>query len=154
MNQRQKVPRNGHTVKEAASLTGLSTATIIRWTSEPRENYLARANEKRAKVAELRAQGLTMRAIAKEFGCSVGTVHRYVKEVQAKALNLPAHHLSRVLFQPCSALLPTHASRQNEFPVVVSHDSQVRVFQRKLQRIRVNHTRKLFDFEHRRGSVL
>lgn len=85
MNQRQKVPRNGRTVKEAAALTGLSTATIIRWTSEPRENYLARADEKRVRVAELRAQGLTMRAIAKELGCSVGTVHRYVKEVQAKS---------------------------------------------------------------------
>lgn len=82
MNKRQKVPRNGRTVKEAAALTGLSTATIIRWTSEPREDYLARADEKRRKVAELRAQGLTMRAIAAEIGCSVGTVHRYVKEAR------------------------------------------------------------------------
>lgn len=82
MNQRQKVPRNGRTVKEAAALTGLSTATIIRWTSEPRADYLARADEKRRKVAELRAQGLTMRAIAAEIGCSVGTVHRYVKEAR------------------------------------------------------------------------
>lgn len=80
-----RIPRNGKTVRELVEKTGFSTNTIIRWTSEPRENYLARANEKRAKVAELRAQGLTMRAIAKELGCSVGTVHRYVKEVQAKS---------------------------------------------------------------------
>ncbi|AER68169.1 hypothetical protein LJU02_00255 [Corynebacterium pseudotuberculosis] len=31
-------------------LTGLSTATTILWISEPREDYLARANEKRARV--------------------------------------------------------------------------------------------------------
>ncbi|OFS36604.1 MULTISPECIES: helix-turn-helix domain-containing protein [Corynebacterium] len=80
-----RIPRNGKTVRELVEKTGFSTNTIIRWTSDPRENYLARANEKRAKVAELRAQGLTMRAIAKELGCSVGTVHRYVKEVQAKS---------------------------------------------------------------------
>lgn len=80
-----RIPRNGKTVRELVEKTGFSTNTIIRWTSDPLENYLARANEKRAKVAELRAQGLTMRAIAKELGCSVGTVHRYVKEVQAKS---------------------------------------------------------------------
>ncbi|MGV3155095.1 helix-turn-helix domain-containing protein [Corynebacterium sp. 32222D000AT] len=28
----------------------------------------------------MRAKGLSMRAIATEIGCSVGTVHRYVKE--------------------------------------------------------------------------
>ncbi len=80
-----RIPRNGKTVRELVEKTGFSTNTIIRWTSEPRENYLARTDEKRVRVAELRAQGLTMRAIAKELGCSVGTVHRYVKEAQAKS---------------------------------------------------------------------
>lgn len=69
-------------MKEAAALTGLSTATIIRWTSEPREDYLARANEKRARVRELRGKGLSVRAIAAETGYSVGTVHRYIKEAR------------------------------------------------------------------------
>lgn len=82
MTQREKVPRNGRTVKEAAALTGLSTATIIRWTSEPREDYLARADEKRARVRELRDKGLSVRAIAAKTGYSVGTVHRYVKEAR------------------------------------------------------------------------
>lgn len=82
MAKQQRIPRNGKTIREVAEGTGLSTATIERWTSEPREDYLARANEKRRKVAELRARGLTMRAIAAEIGCSVGTVHRYVKEAQ------------------------------------------------------------------------
>lgn len=81
MSTRQKVPRNGRTIKEAAELTGLSTATIIRWTSEPRADYLAQADEKRARVRELRKLGLPIRAIAEETGYSVGTVHRYVKEM-------------------------------------------------------------------------
>lgn len=80
-----RIPRNGKTVRELVEKTGFSTNTIIRWTSEPRENYLARADEKRVRVAELRAQGLTMRAIAKELGCSVGTVHRYAKEAESKS---------------------------------------------------------------------
>lgn len=74
----ERIPRKGRTVKEAARLTGLSERTIIAWTSEPREVYLARADEKRTEVLKLRAKGLSMRAIAEKIGCSVGTVHRYV----------------------------------------------------------------------------
>lgn len=73
----ERIPRKGRTVKEAAALTGLSERTIISWTSEPREVYLARADEKRTEVLKLRAKGLSMRAIAEKIGCSVGTVHRY-----------------------------------------------------------------------------
>lgn len=78
MSNFYRVPRNGRTIKEAAALTGLSERSIQRWTSEPREVYLARADEKRQAVRKFRAEGLTMRAIAAELGCSVGTVHRYV----------------------------------------------------------------------------
>ncbi|WP_369290618.1 helix-turn-helix domain-containing protein [Propionimicrobium lymphophilum] len=74
----QRVPRNGRTAQEAAQLTGLSVRSIQRWTSEPREVYLARADEKRTEVLKLRAKGLSMRAIATQLDCSVGTVHRYV----------------------------------------------------------------------------
>lgn len=83
-NNRPRIPRGGHTVKEAAKLTGLSPATIIRWTSEPREDYIAKANEKRRKVRELRAQGFSVRAIAEKTGYSVGTVHRYTAEARNK----------------------------------------------------------------------
>ena len=76
--------RNGWSVRELAEKTGASPRSIISWTSEPREKYLTRANEKRARVQELRAKGLSMRAIAADIGCSVGTVHRYVKEVEEK----------------------------------------------------------------------
>ena len=82
MSNRQRIPRNGKTLREVAEGTGMSVATIARWTSEPREDYLARANEKRARVRELRGKGLSVRAIAAETGYSVGTVHRYVKEAR------------------------------------------------------------------------
>lgn len=85
MANRQRIPRNGKTIREVAEGTGLSTATIERWTSEPREDYLARADEKRYRVRELRGRGLSIRAIARETGYSVGTVHRYVKEAREKA---------------------------------------------------------------------
>lgn len=72
----------GLTAKEAGERVGRSARTIRRWTSEPREDFLARADEKRKRVRELRSQGLSIRAIANETGYSVGTVHRYVKEAQ------------------------------------------------------------------------
>ena len=79
-----RYPRNGKTARELAERAGMSVRTAQRWTSEPREVFINRANEKRARVLELRAKGLSMRAIAAEIGCSVGTVHRYVKEVEEK----------------------------------------------------------------------
>lgn len=71
-----RLPRNGMTVRELAERTGVSTASIIRWTSEPRETYLSRVQERRKKIRELRATGMTMRTIAAELDCSVGTVHK------------------------------------------------------------------------------
>lgn len=79
---RERLPRNGLTARELAERIGCTPQTIRNWTAEPREDYLARAAEKRRRVQELRAKGLTIRAIAAELGCSVGTVHRYVKEAQ------------------------------------------------------------------------
>lgn len=75
-------PRNGWSVRELHERTGAAKSSIIRWTSEPREDYLARAHEKRQRVQELRAKGLSVRAIARETGYSVGTVHRYIKQMQ------------------------------------------------------------------------
>lgn len=72
-------PRNGRTIREAAELTGLTPQTIKRWTSEPRDTYLARAQERAERIRTLRESGMTMRAIAAELGCSVGTVHYALK---------------------------------------------------------------------------
>jgi len=77
-------PRNGWSVRELHEKTGAAKSSIIRWTSAPRADYLAQANEKRERVQELRSKGLSMRAIANEMGCSVGTVHRYIKEAEKK----------------------------------------------------------------------
>lgn len=72
------VPRNGRTIREAAAITGLSESTIKRWTSKPRAEYLTQANEKRKRALELRAQGLSVRAIAARVGCSPAAAHRYI----------------------------------------------------------------------------
>lgn len=76
----ERIPRRGKTIRELSEATGISARTIIAWTSEPREVYLARANAKRKKAHELRARGLSMRAIAAEIGCGVASVHRYLSE--------------------------------------------------------------------------
>lgn len=78
-----RIPRRGKTARELAEKIGCTPQTVRNWTAEPREDYLARANEKRERVKELRAQKLSIRAIAAETGYSVGTVHRYVKEAEA-----------------------------------------------------------------------
>lgn len=77
-----RYPRNGKTARELAEKLGSSTRTAQRWTSEPRQVYLARAEERRQKALELREKGLSIRAIAKELGCSGGTIHRYIKQSQ------------------------------------------------------------------------
>lgn len=75
MTTRERIPRNGKTAREVAEKTGLSLRTIMEWTAEPREAYLSRAEERRLQIRELREKGLSMRAIAAEVGCWVGTVH-------------------------------------------------------------------------------
>lgn len=75
----ERLPRNGLSVRELAARTGVSTASIIRWTSEPREVYLGRAEERQERIRQMRASGMTMRAIAAELGCAVGTVHYALK---------------------------------------------------------------------------
>lgn len=75
MTTRERIPRNGKTAREVAEKTGLSIRTIMEWTAESRETYLSRAEQRRQKIRELRETGLSMRAIAAEVGCSVGTVH-------------------------------------------------------------------------------
>lgn len=75
MTTKERIPRNGKTAREVAEKTGLSIRTIMEWTAESRETYLSRAEQRRQKIRELRKTGLSMRAIAAEVGCSVGTVH-------------------------------------------------------------------------------
>lgn len=70
-----RTPRNGLSIRELAERIGKSPATIKRYTSVPREDYDARVIERHTRIRELRAEGLSMRAIASELDISVGTVH-------------------------------------------------------------------------------
>lgn len=80
MATRERIPRNGLTIRELAERAGVDPRTIKRWTSDPREVYLSRAEQRRLRIRELRETGLSMRAIAAKVGCSVGTVHNALKD--------------------------------------------------------------------------
>lgn len=71
--------RRKRTAREAAQQWGYSERHIRRIVAEPRDQYLSRAQQRRERIRELRATGMTMRAIATELGCSVGTVHNALK---------------------------------------------------------------------------
>ena len=75
-----RYPRKGRTASEMAERAGKSVRTAQRWTSEPRETYLARAAKRHEKMRELRAKGLSLRAIAAELGCAASTVQRALKK--------------------------------------------------------------------------
>lgn len=73
-----RYPRNGRTARELAERTGMSPRTAQRWTSEPREIYLERADQRRTTIRALHAAEptLTMRQLATRLGCSPATIHR------------------------------------------------------------------------------
>lgn len=85
MTARERIPRNGLTAAELARRTGKHITTIQRWTSEPREVYQARVDERRRKILEMREQGMTMRSIAAELGVSLGLVGTYSKQAEREA---------------------------------------------------------------------
>ena len=78
----EKAVRRTRTARDVAEQFGVSPRTIQRLMAEPRPEYLARAQDRRRRIAELRAQGKTMRAIADQLGVSVGLVATYAKEAQ------------------------------------------------------------------------
>jgi len=75
MAEQKRIPRNGLSIRELAERIGRSPATVARYTSEPREEYEARTAARHDRIRGLRAEGLSMRAIATELNVSVGTVH-------------------------------------------------------------------------------
>jgi DNA-directed RNA polymerase specialized sigma24 family protein len=75
-----RISRGGRTARDVAEQAGLSLRQVQRWTSEPRTTYLAGVQARRQKIRALRAEGLSMRQIAAELGCSVGTVHQALTE--------------------------------------------------------------------------
>ena len=79
-----KPVRRQFTARQAAERLGVTTRTVQRLMAEPRDQYLARANTKREQIAELRAEGLSVRAIAEKLGISKSAVGRYVQEYEKK----------------------------------------------------------------------
>jgi len=77
--------RRKRTAREAAVLLGVSERTIRNIVAEPRDDYEARARERRNRAAELRKQGLLYREIAETMGCSIGTVGRLLYDVRKYA---------------------------------------------------------------------
>ncbi|QIM16039.1 helix-turn-helix domain-containing protein [Leucobacter insecticola] len=56
---------------------------VKRLIAEPRDEYEARIAARHERIRELRADGLSMRAIAAELDVSVGTVHYALNKVAA-----------------------------------------------------------------------
>lgn len=79
-----KPVRRQFTAREAAERLGVTTCTVQRLMAEPREQYLAHANSKREQVAALRAEGLSVRAIAEKLEISKSAAGRYVQEYEHK----------------------------------------------------------------------
>ncbi len=72
--------RRNHTAAELAKRFGVTARTIRNTVAEERSVYLSRAEQRREQIRELRETGLSMRAIADEVGCSVGTVHNALSD--------------------------------------------------------------------------
>jgi DNA-directed RNA polymerase specialized sigma24 family protein len=66
--------RRTQTAQELADKFGVSKSTIKRLVAEDRDDYLARAAERRKQAVELRKQGLKYPQIAEEMGISTGSV--------------------------------------------------------------------------------
>ena len=78
-----KRARRKLTARELGERFNLSPRTIRGLIAEERTTYLARAAERHEKMRQLRAQGLSLRAIAAELGCAPSTVQRALKKDSA-----------------------------------------------------------------------
>lgn len=63
------------TAREVAASLGVSERTVRNFVAQPRDEYLAEAAERRSRIRALRAEGLSMRAIAEREGITPGAVH-------------------------------------------------------------------------------
>jgi len=74
--------RRARTAREMASQFGVNPRTIRALMAEPRDEFLARANQRRAQAVELRSQGMKYREIADEMSISIGTVGSLIHEAR------------------------------------------------------------------------
>ena len=70
------------TAREVAERLGVSERTVRNFVAQPREEYLADAAARRERIRALRAQGLSMRAIAEKEDITVGAVHYAVHKTE------------------------------------------------------------------------
>lgn len=76
--------RRTMTAREAAERLGCSPRTVQRVMAEPREDFLARAAQRRERVITLRGEGRKYREIADELGLPIGTVKTIIHHAKAK----------------------------------------------------------------------
>lgn len=79
----ERIPRRGRSARELAEQLQVSPQTIRKWTAEPRQVYLERTRIRRDRIRQLRATGMSFRAIAAELDCSLGTVHNALQSAKA-----------------------------------------------------------------------
>ncbi len=74
--------RRTKTARELAERLGVSVRTIRKIAAEPREEFEARARQRREHAAKLRASGLKYKEIAEEMGISTGAVGALLHEAR------------------------------------------------------------------------
>lgn len=74
--------RRKRTAREVAASLGASERTVRRIIAEPRDEFEARARQRRARAVELRQQGKKYREIAEEMDCSIGSVSRMLHDAR------------------------------------------------------------------------
>jgi transposase len=76
--------RRQKTAREVAEQMGCSIRTIQRIAAEPRDEFLARAAERRENVLALRGKGMKYREIADELALPMGTVKTIIHQAKLK----------------------------------------------------------------------
>ncbi|WP_253687312.1 hypothetical protein [Cutibacterium modestum] len=80
-----RVPRNGRTTREAAEITGLSTRSIRRWTSMPRNQYIREQERRREEIRAYHDdQGHTWPETAKHYGTTESNVKQLAYRARRK----------------------------------------------------------------------
>jgi transposase len=81
--------RRKMSASEAAKLLGKSERYIRKAVAEPREQFLARSNERITKALELKNSGLKYREIGEIMGCTERAAQGLVHRARQKKLENP-----------------------------------------------------------------